>query len=149
MVNTAKYRSVVEGLETMNENEETREAFSERELDYAKEFWTIANIVAGFSIVQTMTFASATGTHRGDLAEAIGCQKWSAVAFALFGSMVYVFIIGFCQWTHKKSVASRAVSKHMFVSFRIWNIARLTVAIVMGMIAMIVILSMPRPSVCV
>jgi hypothetical protein len=44
---------------------------SKIELEYAKEFWTTANVVTGFSIIQMITYLFALGASDNRIREAV------------------------------------------------------------------------------
>ena len=49
---------------------------SETELEYAKEFWTTANVVAGFSIIQMIAYLFAMGGGDSKIRQDVLSARW-------------------------------------------------------------------------
>ena len=68
-------------------------------LDYGKELWTIGNVVAGFSIVQTLLFLEEAGKHCSalgvELAKHDGWYGLGGVGVFLGAELALVWL---CHW---------------------------------------------------
>ena len=66
---------------------------SARNIEYAKEFWTLTNSVTGFAIVQTLGFAIVVGPHRGDLFCGVYEHPDLTMRMVHVVSVLYIFLI--------------------------------------------------------
>jgi len=112
-----------------------KKSFGERDLEYAKDFWTIANVVVAFAVIQTLAFGMAVGPGEGALVKTIIDQRGSVTVYGLLGTASYLLVIWVCQSRHSKIVFCYDVSEVMVRSFQIWNAVRLLAVALLGLTA--------------
>jgi hypothetical protein len=69
----------------------------ERELEYAKEFWTLSNVIAGLAVLQGVVFMSAVWPGRRDLAPVVLETRVERAGTAI---VTLLFTIGYSCRTH-------------------------------------------------
>jgi len=88
-------------------------------LDYGKELWTIGNVVAGFSIVQTLLFLEEAGKHCSalgvELAKHDGWYGLGGVGVFLGAELALVWL---CHWGHLRALGSYSIPDHLGRMFR-------------------------------
>jgi len=115
-------------------------AIKDIEVQYAKEFWSLANAITAFAITQTLVFVSTVGTRRGDLAEAIhGSPKFTA-ACAVVSFALYLSGIAYCQRRHR-GLLGPFESTGLESSFRRMEIGRHVIAVACGIFTLTIIIA--------
>jgi hypothetical protein len=73
---------------------EGRKMASETELEYAKEFWTIANVVAGFAIIQMVAYLFAMGGSDSKIRQDVLSARWWVLGAIILATAAYCLIAG-------------------------------------------------------
>jgi hypothetical protein len=102
------------------------------EKDYAQSFWTVANAIAAFSIVQSLTFMLAVGPHTSDLAKTIAHQRPLVFVSIAIGTALYVGLVGYCQWANWRLLGAPKISPVLAAHLRYWNRIRLVAVALAG-----------------
>lgn len=107
-----------------------------KDLDYAKEFWTVGNVVTGFAILQGITFLINVGPQKGDLF----CAVTRHVAFSqnsvLYGTAIYLLAVIFCHGVQYLLLTARhALGCLLIICFPLWTIGELVIIAALGLIS--------------
>lgn len=110
-----------------------------KDLEFAKEFWTLANVITGFSIVQGLTFATAIGGRDGAVFKRINTDISSfgfAVAFTAAVSVGYLLAIFFCHHTIRNLLEKHdAISEELERAFNTWKWVQWTCVLVISLLS--------------
>jgi hypothetical protein len=109
--------------------------------DYAKDFWNLANIIIGFAVVQSITFAIAIGPKTSDLAVTISKQVTFVASLVGIATILYVLAVGYCQWVNWRLLGNN-MSPELAGYLKIWNIVRLVAVALIGLSGLPPVLSL-------
>ncbi len=112
---------------------------SDNSLEYAKEFWLIANAVTAFSIVQNVSFYILVGPHKSDLYAAVGHHRWLAAFLAILATGLYVAIIVFCNRAQKILASGSSLPSSFWKIVDLWFKAQMAAIVVPSLFALLVI----------
>jgi hypothetical protein len=110
---------------------------SETELEYAKEFWTTANVVTGFSIIQMIAYFFALGGSDSKIREGVlEARPWvlSAIIFATVAYCMAAGVLGRWQISTLKQCEVPELVRRLFVV----NLFRIIIITVTGAIGLVV-----------
>ncbi|WP_277183077.1 hypothetical protein [Caballeronia sp. BR00000012568055] len=94
----------------------------EKDLEYAKEFWAMGNVVTGFAVVQSLAFLIAVGPQKGDLYCAMRISLLLARSAILIGLVLYLAALWFCHFTRNRLLADHeALDRRLQISFCCWS----------------------------
>ena len=96
-------------------------AAREKDLEYAKEFWTLGNVVTGFAALQSLTFLIQVGPHKGDLYCAVSVSECFSRVLISTGLVLYLSALWFCH--HKRNellTGHNALSDRLRSAFKWW-----------------------------
>jgi hypothetical protein len=105
--------------------------------EYAKEFWSIANAVAGFSIVQNIAFYSVVGPHDGGLFLAVRSHSYATVIGIATATALYIWAIVWCNDAQKRLAGT--LPNELRKLLRRWHVARLVTVVLMNLFALFVV----------
>jgi hypothetical protein len=96
--------------------------------DYAREYWSLANVIVGFAIAQALSFVLTIGSGQGLLAQRVG-EKSGVVVFAVaISTLFYSVLIFGCQYA-TLDLLNRQISVGLDFWFRTLNAARIVIVI--------------------
>ena len=110
---------------------------------YASQFWTIANVIVGFGVVNTLSFVMAVGPGGNALMVAIAKYRTFTVVSIIAATAVYVVLIGFCQfvsWRLRPPPQGSELATYLVW----WNVIRLVAVAAVGLSCLPVALSASR-----
>ncbi|MEX3939875.1 hypothetical protein AB4Y44_10050 [Paraburkholderia sp. BR10937] len=96
-------------MQTQPEGPITLNEIDKKDLEFAKEFWTLGNVVTGFSILQGLAFVSSVGPHRSDLFCATFEHRFITALLVLFFSVGYFWMVNFCHLERERLLKAHAV----------------------------------------
>jgi hypothetical protein len=110
------------------------------DLKYAKEFWTLSNVVTGFSVVQGLTFGTVVGPHSG----ALFCAITEAIPITCIGivisTILYESAILFCWFTRNRLLKEhKALSKKLKRAFNIWLGGQMLVVTLFAILSFLIV----------
>jgi hypothetical protein len=88
-----------------------KQSIGEKDLDYAKEFWTVGNVIAGFSIVQTLWFFTVVASGHEGVSQGVRDNRAFAGLATIGGTVLYLLGIGFAHSAHYKIIEGYILSK--------------------------------------
>jgi hypothetical protein len=90
-----------------------RPSIGDKDLDYAKEFWTVGNAIAGFSIVQTLWFFTVVAPGHDAISKGVNESHVIAGWATLVVTLLYLLGVGFAHSAHYK-IIDRYISPEPF-----------------------------------
>jgi MFS family permease len=110
-------------------------------LEYAKEFWTLANVVTGFSVVQGFTFVTVAGPRSGTLFCAITKAIPDTRIGIIVSTTIYAIAILFCYFARNCLLKTHdALSLKLKIAFAVWLFGQLLAVALFAALSMAIVL---------